>query len=199
MSRLPSAFNILYLGPKSTVFDFLCETNNVTQTEEKLSELNQYDFVVSYKYRHIVKPNVIKFYKGKIINLHISYLPFNRGADPNLWSILHDTKKGVTIHHMDEGLDTGNIIKQREIQFAEHDTLGTSYEKLTIEMHLLFVEVYNDFCVKRQFPKGIVQNKELATVNRSKDKVFFFKHFPDGWDTPIKDAKYLYNKIIGGC
>ena len=78
---------------------------------------------------------------------------------------------------MDEGLDTGNILKQREVQFAEQDTLTTSYEKLTNEMHSLFLEVYSEFRVSGKFPTGTVQNNELATLNRSKDKAFFFKDF----------------------
>ena len=47
---------------------------------------NSIDFAVSYKFRHIVKSSIIEHLNGKIINLHISLLPWNRGADPNLWS-----------------------------------------------------------------------------------------------------------------
>ena len=49
----------------------------------------------------------------RVVNLHIAYLPYNRGADPNLWSVLEDTPAGVSIHYVDEGVDTGDIIAQR--------------------------------------------------------------------------------------
>jgi len=54
------------------------------------------DFIISYGYRHIITPDIIdamsdKVRGDRIINLHISYLPYNRGSDPNLWSWLNDT------------------------------------------------------------------------------------------------------------
>ena len=38
--------------------------------------------------------------------MHISYLPFNRGAHPNYWSFKDNSPKGVTIHFIDNGIDT---------------------------------------------------------------------------------------------
>ena len=97
------------------------------------------DFAVSYGYRHIIKSNVLHHLKDRIINLHISYLPWNRGADPNLWSFLEDTPKGVTIHYVDEGIDTGDIIAQKEVVFEQGEqTLSTTYARLQDEMMLLF-------------------------------------------------------------
>lgn len=46
------------------------------------------------------------------MNLHISYLPWNKGADPNFWSCIDGTPAGVTLHHIDAGVDTGDIIAQ---------------------------------------------------------------------------------------
>src|SRR3989338_5004694 len=67
------------------------------------------DFIISYGYSYIIKKDIINQYKDKIINMHISFLPYNRGADPNFWSFIEDTPKGVTIHYIDEGIDTGDI------------------------------------------------------------------------------------------
>ena len=53
----------------------------------------------------------------KIINLHISYLPYNKGAHPNFWSFADNTPSGVTIHEVNENLDSGNIIFQKKIEF----------------------------------------------------------------------------------
>ena len=52
------------------------------------------------------------------------------GQDPNLWSFIEDTPKGVTIHEIDEGIDTGDIIFQKEIVLNSNETLASSYEKL---------------------------------------------------------------------
>lgn len=136
---------ILYLGPPNKkLLDIL--RGNGHQVQEKESpfdvlflEENHIDFVVSYGYRHIIKSDVVNHLKDRIINLHISYLPWNRGADPNLWSFLEDTPKGVTIHYMDEGVDTGDIIAQKELCFnnGQH-TLATTYAYLQEEMISLF-------------------------------------------------------------
>ncbi len=47
---------------------------------------NAIDFIVIYGYRNIIKKPIIDQLKGRIVNLHISLLPWNRGADPNIWS-----------------------------------------------------------------------------------------------------------------
>lgn len=89
--------------------------------------------VISYNYRHIIKPDIIKAVHGDIINLHISLLPWNRGSAPNIWSFIDNTPKGVTIHVLDEGLDTGDILLQKEIFFnEENETLKSSYERLNM-------------------------------------------------------------------
>ena len=91
--------------------------------------------VISYNYRHIVKPDIIRAVQGNIINLHISLLPWNRGSAPNIWSFIDNTPKGVTIHVLDEGLDTGDILLKKEIFFDEEtETLRSSYERLNAEI-----------------------------------------------------------------
>ena len=131
--------NILLLGEKSNLLidkllslghsaDIICDKITI-ETAKK------YDFLIRFGYRYILKKDVIDFFPDKIINLHISLLPYNRGANPNLWSYLEDTPKGVTIHYIDESVDTGNIILQKEVQ---NDTLKTSYDRLISEIVMLF-------------------------------------------------------------
>lgn len=116
--------------------------------------------VISYNYRYIIKQDMIDLMHGRIINLHISLLPWNRGADPNLWSFLEDTPKGVTIHLIDKGVDTGDILLQKEVGLNERtETLESSYKKLHAEMQELFItnwDVIKDFKIspKPQVGKG---------------------------------------------
>ena len=51
--------------------------------------------IVSYNYIHMVPKDVIEMMPNKIVNLHISFLPYNRGFAPNIWSFWENTKKGV--------------------------------------------------------------------------------------------------------
>lgn len=87
--------------------------------------------------------------QGQIFNLHISLLPYNRGASPNFFSFIENTPKGVTIHQIDEGLDTGPILAQKELFFDESkETFASSYEKLILEIQMLFKENWSSISDK---------------------------------------------------
>lgn len=96
---------------------------------------------------------------GRIINLHISLLPWNRGANPNFWSFVDDTPKGVTIHQINAGLDKGKILCQKECFFdAEKETFLSTYDKLNETIVALFKENCQDIMggriVPREQPSG---------------------------------------------
>ena len=96
-------------------------------------------FIISFNYRHLIKEEVIEYMDGRIINLHCSYLPYNRGASPNFFSLWDDTPKGVSIHKVDKGLDTGDILCQKELYFDENkETFESTYSKLLEEIKKLF-------------------------------------------------------------
>lgn len=118
------------------------------------------DFVISYNYMHIVKEDVIDKLGDRIINLHISLLPWNKGASPNIWSFIDDTPKGVTIHRLEKGLDTGKIIVQKEIFFDENvETLASTYDTLNTEIVNLLIDnwdmiVEGEYKIKEQVGNG---------------------------------------------
>ncbi len=131
------------------LYEWIKERVSTVLFEEKLTidilEKYRPSFVVSYNYRYIVNAECIEYMKGHIINLHISYLPWNRGSSPNIWSFIDDTPKGVTIHQMSAGLDEGGILFQRKVEFdAQKDTLSSSYEKLNKEIKELFKEHWDE-------------------------------------------------------
>ena len=134
------------------------------QMVEKL----QSDMIVSYNYRHIVTSDVLELMRGRAVNLHISYLPWNRGAHPNVWSFLEDTPKGVTIHLMDKGVDTGGILVQRELRFdAGTETFESTYRKLHSEIQVLFRD---DWHRVRSFSLAArAQNPHEGSRHRSRD------------------------------
>ena len=126
--------------------------------------------------------------KRKIVNLHISLLPWNRGADPNLWSFLKDTPKGITIHYIDSGVDTGDILLQKEFDFnLEEDTLKTTYDFLNKEIIRLFKNNYKKIFHNLIKPKK--QNLFSGSVQKLKDKVKYEKFLENGWNTKIDKIK----------
>jgi methionyl-tRNA formyltransferase len=139
-------------------------------------------FAVSHGYRLILGRAVLDRLPDRVVNLHISLLPYNRGADPNLWSVLDDTPSGVTIHYIDPGVDTGDLIAQREVPLADDDTFATSYARLQDTMVTLFQEHWASIaagaCARRPQPPG-------GTVHRAADQAAVAHLLTDGWDTPI--------------
>lgn len=100
-----------------------------------------FDFVVSFGYRHILSKRTIANLACPIFNLHISYLPFNRGAHPNFWSFFDKTPSGVTIHLVDEGIDTGPIVFQKRVVFDRHElTFSKTHARLIEEIQALFID-----------------------------------------------------------
>lgn len=160
---------------------------------DKLNEL-QPELIISYNYKYVIKKDVIMYMKNRIINLHISLLPWNRGASPNLWSFLDDTSKGVTIHQIDEGLDTGDVILQKEIFFDESkETLKSSYNKLHKEIQKLFKENWEEIknyniALKPQVGKG-----SLHFVRDSK----VIESIMNIWEINILELKNRYKELMG--
>lgn len=149
------------------------------------------DWLISYNYRHIIDGETVSALHNRIINLHYSLLPWNRGAYSNLWSFLEDTPKGVTIHLIDEGIDTGDILVNKEIRFNEEDeTLESSYLTLQEELRALLVSNWHgirDFRIKpvRQPGGGSVHYvKEFEKIKH----IFGDK----GWGISIKELKKRY-------
>jgi methionyl-tRNA formyltransferase len=181
---------VLWLGPERKELinsleihgdEFFCYEEKLTLESKILTDI---EFIISYGYRHILKEDVLNKFPKKVINLHISLLPWNRGADPNLWSFLENTPKGVTIHYIDPGLDTGEILVQEEIKFNNNETLKTSYEKLTVKIEELlrnnWGEIRTGEIKGRSQPSG-------GSCHKLKDKEPYLKYLTKIWDTPVKD------------
>jgi len=148
-------FLLLSEKPDKDILKFLSQRGSVNFIKEKIDEntLINYDWIISFGYRHILSKQIVSVMKNKIINLHISYLPYNRGADPNYWSFKENTPKGVSIHFIDEGIDTGSILVQRLCTFSEEDTLKSSYNKLIKYIKELFYENFDKITEGLIIPK----------------------------------------------
>ena len=152
---------------------------------------NQIEFLISYGYRHLISESILSHFPLKAVNLHISLLPYARGAHPNFWSIAEGSPTGVTIHLLDKGLDTGNILFQREvyINHREH-TFETSYRLLCNELERLFF--MNWRYIRRSECCGWRQDGESTyTYHRSSEIEQWLDCLPQMWETPIR----LFEKL----
>lgn len=176
---------ILFLGynrDTTRVIDSLIKIGcEVWQTSDKIETLSGYDFVISFGYKYILTQDLINTSTHPIINLHISYLPWNRGAHPNFWSFYDNTPSGVSIHLIDKGIDTGPILFQKHVIFPKNcDTFRKSYKILINEIENLFICNMVNILTKNY---KIYPQKHQGTFH-------FIKDLPEqfnGWDSIITE------------
>jgi len=92
------------------------------------------DLFVSMSFNQIFKNRIINLPPLKTINCHAGKLPFYRGRNILNWALINDEKEfGITVHYMDEGIDTGDIILQRTFPISDSDNYKTLLEIAYIE------------------------------------------------------------------
>ncbi len=144
-------------------------------------------FIVSYNYRHIISGEVLEQMQGRAVNLHVSFLPYNRGSSPNFFSFLDDTPKGVTIHEMTAGLDKGRILCRKEVIFDEEkETFASSYAVLQQEIMELFKENWE--AIRNGTLEGFLP-EEKGTYHTIKQLEHFREEHPFAWTDVIAEKK----------
>ena len=84
------------------------------------------DLIVVVAYGKILPPDLLAVPRFGCWNLHASLLPKYRGAAPIQWAVLNgDATTGVTLMQMEAGLDTGPMLRKREVSIADDDTADT--------------------------------------------------------------------------
>lgn len=99
------------------------------QDRQMLRDL-QPSFGLSLGYRHILTASDLTLFGQGVLNCHWGYLPWGRGADPQVWALLDGDPAGTTLHWMDAGLDTGPIVTQQRVAVTFGDTAATLYQRL---------------------------------------------------------------------
>jgi len=190
LKSLSNKTKILFLGSsESNVCKHLANSCLIQTWHKPLTSnhplINECDLAVSFGYRHILKSLVLKRFTRPVVNLHISYLPWNRGADPNLWSFLEKTPSGVSIHQINEGIDTGPIYAQAQVhQDLATGTLASSYKKLSEEIEKLFFQNLPEILNQELQP---MKQAPGGSFHKSQDKLKYSKLLHSGWDTPLRD------------
>jgi methionyl-tRNA formyltransferase len=99
--------------------------------------------LVSIQFDQILRQPLFDTIDCPCLNLHFALLPRHRGVAPIAWAVLEgDTETGVTLHHMVEAIDAGDIIAQRSVPISPADTARDVYDKLSSLSVQLFQESY---------------------------------------------------------
>ena len=99
------------------------------------------DIFVSMSFNQIFTTNFIKATPLRTINCHAGLLPFYRGRNVLNWVLINDEKEwGITVHYVDEGIDTGDIILQTRFRITDEDDYSTLLVKAQEECASILVE-----------------------------------------------------------
>ena len=115
----------------------------------------------------IIRNPLLSFPKYGFINTHPSLLPHNRGKHYNFWALVEQSPFGVTLHRVDEGIDTGEIVAQREIAYDWSDNGGSLHAKAQEAMVELFCSTYPE--LRGGDFKSTTQNSALASFHHSSE------------------------------
>lgn len=127
------------------------------------------DIILVAAYGKLLPKELLEMPRFGCINVHASLLPKYRGASPIQWAVINgDEKSGVTIMHMAEEMDTGDMILTREVVLDKEETAGSLHDKLALIGGPLLLEAMDAIATGRA-PR-IQQKHEDATYVKMLDK-----------------------------
>lgn len=147
------------------------------------------DFLLSFYYRNMIKPQLLEIPKSGALNLHGSLLPKYRGRVPVNWAVINgETETGATLHYMVEKPDAGNIVDQQKVAIAFSDTA-----------HDVFVKVADAAVtvIQRSWPKLLAGTAANLPMNIAAGSYYGGRKPADGRIDWSKSAVQIYNLIRG--
>jgi len=178
--------------------------NKIRNEYEDILKLEP-DLIITSAYGQIIPKAILEYPKYKCINTHGSLLPKHRGGAPIQRAIMEgDDKTGITIMYMNEKMDEGDILYQKDIEISEEDTNTTLFNKLAVLASDMLLEFLPRLFANDINP--IKQNNDDATysfnISKEEEHILFnddvkkvYNHIRGLLDNPgayfiIKDKKY---------
>ena len=194
-------FDIRFIVPRNdtkdeTLLNFSIKYNieyfklDNVNSETSLNKILSYDcdVLVSMSFNQIFRKDIINLTPIGIINCHAGKLPFYRGRNILNWVLINDEKEfGITVHFVDEGIDTGDIILQKTFPITDLDSyntlLNTSYSACANILYESLVQIaennFERIIQKTIHPVGFYcgmrsQGDELINWNNNSRDLFNF-------------------------
>lgn len=151
----------------------ILQPERIEQIQNKISEMSP-DLIVLAAYGRIIPKGVLNIPRLGCLNFHPSLLPKYRGPSPIQTAILNDDKiTGVTIILMDEKIDHGPIIAQKELSINPRETSRSLEEKLSHSAANLLIEILPQYLEGKIKPEAQDESKASYTkiINREDGKI----------------------------
>ena len=121
--------------------------------DERISELldaHAVELIVLAGFMKLLKPAFVQKYRNRILNIHPALLPAFPGAHPVADTLTYGAKvSGITVHFVDEGMDTGPIIAQKSVPVFDDDDEESLHARLQMEEHKLYPTVIKWYAENR--------------------------------------------------
>lgn len=171
---------------------------NAPSVLEYITDLNP-DVIAVYGTSIISDELILKF-PGKILNIHLGLSPYYRGAGTNYWPLVNEEPEfcGVTIHYLDSGIDTGDIINRARARAIENDNIHTFGNRIIKVGVALMGQTINEFSSgkvssdKQPVNKGkLYQRKDFSYASLIKlednEASGMFKRYASRQDSLLKE------------
>lgn len=167
---------------------YITTSINEPENVAKVKEIAP-DFLLSFYYRNMIKPEILEIPKSGALNLHGSYLPKYRGRVPINWAVINgETVTGATLHYMVEKPDAGDIVDQQKVEIAftdsAHDVFGKVNEAAVA-------------VIKRAWPALINGTAQRKPMDLTQGAYFGGRKPADGRIDWSRSAVQIYNLIRG--
>ncbi|HZV81117.1 MAG TPA: formyltransferase, partial [Geobacteraceae bacterium] len=161
---------------------------NLPENIDRLRQLAP-EFILSFYYRNMIKPEVLELATRGALNLHGSYLPRYRGRVPVNWAVINgETETGATLHYMVAKPDAGDIVDQEKVAIAFTDTAFDVFNKVTDAAVTV---------IGRSWPKLADGTAPRIPMNLEAGCYFGGRKPEDGRIDWSKSAVQIYNLVRG--
>jgi len=151
---------VLKLQAEKFHIRFLTHANINSETFIEDIRAHECDLFISMSFNQIFRKKLFEYPKWKTINCHAGKLPFYRGRNILNWALINDEKEfGITVHYVDEGIDTGDIISQRTLPITDQD----DYAALLKRAHSGCAELLYESV--KQLQSGNAQRIKQSTIH----------------------------------
>lgn len=135
---------------------------NLESTIKKITSEKNITAAWLMTFSYIIPGSLLKLLPGGFINFHYGLLPQYRGVNPVLAQMINgETHNGITIHIIDEGIDTGPVIMQQKIAIEDRDTFGIQLQKLGMLAASMAMQLLQ-LCRLTIIPPSVPQDESLA-------------------------------------
>jgi len=162
-------------------------SENINKDKKALKEITKTSLGISVGAAWIFREKLIHIFQGKLLNLHATRLPQDRGGGGFSWRILRNERLGFSvIHKLDSSIDNGPIVLHREFFYPQSCKLPNDYEEYLIQNYLMLFDEFIDSIKKNKEFTPISQPEYLSTYW---PRLYTNVHGYIDWNWKLKDIE----------